>query len=181
MSDPFLQRAAVLAFDGTCRLSLTRVWAPERPLAAWLLCNPSTADAEQDDNTSRRMAHFSRVVGCGGFVAVNYRPWRTPYPAELWRALKAGLISEEMMVANDAAITAAATAATVHFVAFGAEPPRRDPGCTARALRRFQATGLFEPLLCLGVTPDGWPLHPLARGKFAIPNDRAPRPWQARP
>lgn len=31
--------------------------------------------------------------------------------------------------------------------------------------------------LCLGLTPDGAPLHPLARGKFAVRNDCEPFDW----
>ena len=31
--------------------------------------------------------------------------------------------------------------------------------------------------MCLGVTPEGAPLHPLARGKFAITNDTRLTKW----
>jgi hypothetical protein len=173
-----MKRGATIAFDGLCRLDLSRVWDETRPLAAWLLTNPSTADAEEDDPTAKRMRHFSTLVGCGGFVAVNYRPWRTPYPAELWRALRAGKITPAMMDANDVAIVVASARARFHFVAFGVEPPRRDRDGLERALDMFAGSRSFDlPLLCLGVSDDGWPLHPLARGKFAIRNDRQPMPW----
>lgn len=174
MTDLLTSRTAVV--DGPCRFTLGRQWDASLPLAAWLLCNPSMADAEIEDATSRRMTHFSTVLGCGGYFAVNFRPWRTPYPAKLWKAIKAGSITEDMMAANDRAISVASADATVRVVAFGVEPGRRDRAALERALRSFLPPGTPEPF-CLGVSGDGWPLHPLARGKSAIPNDREPTPW----
>lgn len=88
------------------------------------------------------MTLFSRAAGAGEFVGVNMWPWITPYPPELWPALADGRLTEAMMPSRPAA--------------FGP------------ALTIYGAGG--RDLLCLGRAPDGWPLHPLAREKQAIPN-----------
>lgn len=175
MSDLLTRRTAVI--DGPCRFTLGRQWDDRLPMAAWLLCNPSTADADLDDQTCRRMTHFSRAAGCGGFNAVNTWPLRTAYPADLWKMLRRGALTHAMDVGNFAAVEMVAATAEVHLVAFGPEPPRRDLGRVVLLLAAFSAHGT-RPLLCLGTSPEGWPLHPLARGKFAIPNSRRPEPWE---
>jgi hypothetical protein len=177
MSDLLTMRTATLFGPNDCaRLTIGRQWDDRLPMAAWLQCNSSTADAQFDDQTVRRMAHFSRMVGCGGFNGVNLWPLRTPHPADLWKMLARGDFTAEIRAANAVAIERAAAAADVHFVAFGPEPVRRDRAHVIDMLGIFSADG-SRPLLCLGTSPEGWPLHPLARGKFAIPNDRQPMPW----
>lgn len=165
--------------DGLFRFSLFRRWDRARPWTAWLMCNPSTADAEEDDPTVRRVVHFSKRVGGGGALIVNVWPFRTPYPTDLWPALRRGDVSQEAIQRNLAAIRDAADKAFNGFVAFGAEPARRYPDAVAVALEAFAPARVspWRPM-CLGTNPDGFPLHPLARGKFAIPNDREPVLWE---
>lgn len=163
------------AEDG-CRFLIWRIWDRARPLAAWLMCNPSEAGEEENDPTVRRVCHFSAGLGMGGFIGANVWPLRTPYPSELWPRIKAG----ELDVAgrqrrNLQAIRRAVDRAHLGLVAFGAEAPRRYPLHVAEALEAFDRPHFNR--LCLGVNPEGWPLHPLARGKFAIPNDRRPSLW----
>lgn len=178
--DFFTYRGAKMAFgepgSELCRLTLLRGWEDGKGLAGWLLCNPSTADGQDDDPTVRRMIHFSKAAGCGGLIAVNLWPWRTPYPCDLWPAIADGRITPEMMAANHAVIKDIWWKAKAMFVAFGVEPPRRH---AEHVRRNVEAFGGLEQhkLLCLGTSDDGWPLHPLARGKFAITNDRKPVPW----
>jgi hypothetical protein len=64
------------------------------------------------------------------------------------------------------------------MVAFGAAPSRDYPLSTKRALEAFSCGGRF-PLYCLGVASGGEPLHPLARGKYAVRNDARVLPWTA--
>lgn len=167
--------AAVLAFDDRCRLLLERGEGPRT--AVWLMCNPSTADAEHDDPTIRRCRHFSEKLGCGRFLVVNLWALRTPYPADLWAALGRGEYSAEMSRANLDMIVAAGAQADVRVVAFGAEPWRRYRQATERAVWALLGFDTHLPPYCLGTTADGAPLHPLARGKLAVRNDAEPFEW----
>ncbi len=171
-----MERGAELA--GPCRYSLSRRWDASKPWAAWLMCNPSTADASIDDPTVRRVIHFSRHLGAGGALVVNVWPLRTPYPAALWQMLRAGELSAEQRARNSGRIQDAAMGSKWLIAAFGAEPGRRYPADLREALFRVSAGAGPDgiPRLCLGTTADGWPLHPLAHGKFAIPNSREPMP-----
>lgn len=175
--DLFTRRSAeFFGPDDCCRLTLGRQWEPDAPQAAWLLCNPADADVYNDDQTCRRMEHFTRQSGCGGFTAVNFCPLRTPHPAHLWKMIRAGDYTPEMIEANNLSISLVAAKADVHVVAFGPEPVRRHRTLVIDALGAFSADG-SRRLLCLGTNPGGWPLHPLARGRFAIPNTRRLTPW----
>jgi hypothetical protein len=174
MSDLFIRRTAVV--EDSCRYTLSRQWDEQLPMAAWLLCNPSTADDQADDPTCRRMARFSRELGCGGFTVVNVWPLRTPYPGDLWKMIAAGEATRPRMYANHLAIDVAQLRSEMLIVGFGPEPARRARGAVERALYFFTKGGV-RPVLAFGATDDGWPLHPLARGKFAIPNSRRPVPW----
>ena len=165
-----MKRGAVLAFDGRCRLILERGEGPRT--AAWLMCNPSLADHEVDDPTAGRVVHHSARVGCERVLVGNVWALRTPYPAVLWDAIARGLYTEEMRQANLDALAQIGAQADVVFVAFGAVPWRRYRDDVYAALRAMMAAApdTIVPS-CLGVTSDGAPLHPLARGKLAVRND----------
>lgn len=75
-------RSAVLDPDGTYRYELRRVWAAG-PLCGWIMLNPSTADAEQDDPTIRRCMGFARSWGYAGIVVRNLYALRATEPRDL--------------------------------------------------------------------------------------------------
>lgn len=175
-ADLFMHREADFVSDGAAgRLRLGRVWDERLPRAAWLMCNPSIADANLDDNTTKRCIHFARKMGCGSLDIVNLWPCVATDPADLWRLLEASYPElREHLLENMQAIEKVVSRASIRFVAMGAEPVKRFPHYVRHMLRLFTAG---EPAWCLGITDEGWPLHPLARGKKAIPNDRAPSLW----
>lgn len=175
-------RRAVLAFPDDqgvtqARLVLERQRYEEGPsrTAAWLMCNPSTADALQDDPTAGRVVHHSWRAGCGRSLVGNVWPLRTPYPAELWPRLS-DVSLRPMMAANHDALAMIGGQADIHVVAFGAEPLRRYEADVFHALEAFSLE-FTVPLYCLGTTDRGEPLHPLARGKQAVRNDAVLREW----
>lgn len=173
-------KGAVLAFpddqgEPLCRLVLERgvgEWA-----AGWLMCNPSRADHERDDPTVGRVIAHSARAGYPRSLVGNVWGLRTPYPADLWRMLDAGLYTPEMRRANLEALAMIGAQCAVHVAAFGAEPCRRHYRAVSDALDAFTLGGRF-PLYCLGETDDRMPLHPLARGKLAIPRDVQLRKWE---
>src|SRR6516165_6033625 len=52
---------ARLSACGRYRYSLWRSWDARLPSLVWCLLNPSTADAEREDATTRRLRAFSRA------------------------------------------------------------------------------------------------------------------------
>lgn len=70
-TSPTRDRDAVFSPCGKYRYALTRRVGPGKQAAAFILLNPSTADAERDDPTVRRRIGFARQRGCG------HRPERT--------------------------------------------------------------------------------------------------------
>jgi hypothetical protein len=168
-----VKRSAI--FDEICRWEIRRIWDESLPLAAWLMTNPSKADGEIDDPTMLRTVHFSRKLGAGGLIGVNVIPYRATDPADMLRALRQGLISPEILSLNLDYIAQASREASFHLVAFGVLAPELG-WHRQRALEQFSRRA--ASLMCLGTSPAGWPLHPLARGKFAIRNDVEPRRWE---
>lgn len=71
------------------RYTLERQWdlpgAPQR-LCAFIMLNPSTADAETDDPTTRRCMAFARETGHDQYVAVNLFAYRAARPADMLAA-----------------------------------------------------------------------------------------------
>lgn len=177
MSD--IARDACIAFDGLCRLSAERQinGVPQRGTAFWLMCNPSDADAFIDDPTVGRVMHHSLRAGCNRSLIGNAWAYRTPYPKDLWAALAAGRYTAEMSSANIAWVAAMAAQADVVFVAFGAEPWRRYRSHMEYLIDVIRSASGGKPLMCLGTAGDGAPLHPLARGKFAVRNDCEIMEW----
>lgn len=161
-----VHRWADLSGCGTFRWALGRSWS-DGPRIAWLMLNPSRADADRDDPTLLRVTSFSRRWGYGSLVVINQHAYRSPNPEVLaaWLARGAG-------VARAAVLNAARVAREVEgcravVAAWGA-----GGDCAAGA-------ALLEgrPALCLGTTASGAPKHPLARGRARVPDDFVPIPW----
>lgn len=155
---------ANLSDCGTYRYTLGRRW-DDGPTVVFVMLNPSTADASQDDPTIRRCIGFAKAFGYGALHVVNLYAFRATKPADLWKA--ADPIGPE----NDE--TLRSTFLTAHgegslvIAAWGAN---------AAPLRaRFAhviARAAGVTLTALGVTKDGAPRHPLY-----LPASAEPMPW----
>lgn len=71
---------------GPYRYTLTRVWEEERPRVCFVMLNPSTADASQEDPTIRRCLSFARSWGYGSLEVVNLFAWRATKPTDIFSA-----------------------------------------------------------------------------------------------
>jgi hypothetical protein len=63
--------SAVFSPDKAYRYRLQRTWGDSGRHATWIMLNPSTADAMEDDPTIRRCTAFTKAWGLDGLVAVN--------------------------------------------------------------------------------------------------------------
>ncbi len=147
---PWLDAGA--RFDGTgrYRYSLWRAWEPAPgPLCTWVMLNPSTADATQEDPTIRRCIGFARRWGFGAIAIVNLFALRSTDP----RALYADPAPVGEL--NDDAILEGAELAAMVVCAWGAHGQHLGRADHFRRLLRP-----YQPR-CLGVTKHGHPRHPL--------------------
>jgi hypothetical protein len=81
-----MQRSARLSPCGRYRYYLERRWAEHGSVAVFYLCNPSTADATEDDATVRKCIGFAMRWKCAAVVIVNPFALRSRDP----KALKLG-------------------------------------------------------------------------------------------
>ncbi len=183
-------RRARFSRDRTLRNELRSWWSDEPTRwAAWLMLNPSTADEQRDDPTSRRVTHFSKAAGCDGWIIVNLYPFISSDPTRMWRwanwqARADGFEIRDDLQANLSDIEEVARIASKRFVAFGAAPIYHDEPWLEQCLEAFGQpadAGGDEAFYCLGVNSGGQPLHPLARGKMHIPNTQEPIKWTRTP
>lgn len=85
MLDLLTEADAVISGCGLYRYRLTRRWA-DGPTCGFIMLNPSTADAHQDDPTIGRCISFAKREGCGTLLVLNLFAFRATEPAEMKRA-----------------------------------------------------------------------------------------------
>lgn len=150
---PKLHKSQSAAFDeaGIYRYALTRIWDTRKPILTWVMLNPSTASAFNDDATIRRCVWFARDLGCGGIIVVNLFAHRARSPADLSRA------ADPVGPVNDRFIRDHCRAGQLVVAGWGAhkQAASRAPDVRDELAR----SGIW--LLCFGVTQDGHPKHPL--------------------
>lgn len=126
----------------------------------WVLNNPSTADAEVDDATVRRVWAFSQAWGYNSLYVVNTNPHRSTNP-------KAQRVPDETTLAeNDSFLLDCMAQCSLVVCGWG---DKALPELVKRAVPILHACG---PLHALHVTANGNPMHPLY-----LPGDLKPQPW----
>lgn len=161
MSD--IRADAILSEDGRYRYLLTRDWGDGEGRLTFVMLNPSTADATQDDPTIRRCLGFARSAGFSGIAVLNLYAMRATDPRELRHAI------DPVGPENDATLRSA--------FAWAAE--RKSPIVAAwgthgdrERVRRVKELLGRNDVRHLGLTKDGAPRHPLY-----VPADQPLEPW----
>lgn len=149
-----IYRSAIISPCGQYRYSLVRQWDKAKPHLPFVLLNPSTADAKQDDPTIRRCMSFARREGCGGIVVVNLYAFRTKDPKRL-RGVADPVGPFNKQVIRDAAAVAAESGVPI-ICAWGANDITQAAGGALAEAREAGAK-----IMCLGKTAKGYPRHPL--------------------
>jgi len=160
-------KSAYLSEDGKYRYHLARVWDSSLPSMAWIMLNPSTADAAIDDPTILACMDFARRNGCGSIDVVNLFAFRSPHPKVMQAA------DDPVGPHNDEQIQTVFRAVRADGFAIAAWGTGGSYlGRDEVVARLAEENGLS--LKCFGKTKDGHPKHPLARGKHRI--DRGTKP-----
>lgn len=150
-----MKRSAVVSKCGRYRYELRRVWDEAKPPVLFIGLNPSTADAETDDNTSRVCINYARRWGYGGLLLGNLFGYRSTRPAGLLQA------PDPVGPGNDAALARLQAAAGLVVCAWSAAGShlQRD---------RIVLAGLRDPH-CLVRLRSGHPGHPLYKSASLRP------------
>lgn len=150
-----IRKDAIISECGKYRYRLTRVWDKALPIMGWVMLNPSTADASEDDPTIRKCCHYAKRDGFGGIEVVNMFAWRATDPRELKR------VSDPYGRENTDYIESMDVNQRV-VVAWGGKP------VLVKAIDALHNLDCY----CLGVNQDGSPRHPLY-----LPADCPLTPW----
>ncbi|HTJ63256.1 MAG TPA: DUF1643 domain-containing protein [Alphaproteobacteria bacterium] len=170
-----IERSADISRCGRYRWWLKREWGAG-PDILWVMLNPARADDSRDDPTVKRVIHFSRSWGFGAATVVNLYPFRTTLPVECRAWAVSDPAALNRIRQNDRAIAELAVSATAVIAAWGTVPWAQ---LRAKHVASKLARIGVPPLQCLGKTADGSPLHPMARGRMRVADDRQSTTWTA--
>lgn len=132
---------------------------PARGICLFNMLNPSTADESEEDPTVRRTIDYASRWGCSTLIVTNMYGWMSTDKEAL-----CGL-PDPVGRDNDLWIAAAAAAADIVIAAWGNGPSKLDIRPRARHVLRL----IDRPTMCLGITEEGNPWHPLYRPKTFQP------------
>ncbi|MEM8638976.1 MAG: DUF1643 domain-containing protein [Cyanobacteria bacterium P01_G01_bin.54] len=145
-----MHRHAVIDPTGQYRYHLSRIWNLAAPRIAFVMLNPSQADAHRDDPTLRRCLGFAQAWGFGALAVVNLFAYRTAQPKVLQQ------VADPIGPENDRYLKNAVCQADCTVVAWGNQGVWRDR--TSTVLATLQP---LTPIYCLGMTQQKQPRHPL--------------------
>jgi hypothetical protein len=160
---------------GLYRYELGGDIGPAEPLLAiaravrmilWIMLNPSTADASEDDPTLRTITAFSEIWGYNRLMVGNLYAYRTPFPREMFRAAKAGV--DVVGPENNTFLTQ-----MVERVRASGGRVMAAWGGNAKIARVQEVASLVGEMHCLRTNSDGSPVHPLFQ-----PHTLVPVPWR---
>lgn len=158
-------RDAHISADGLHRFELIRavhpycicqkcraVIQPRKGCVLWVLANPSTADAYEDDPTVRRAWGFTASWGYGEMRIVNVNPFRSTDPTQV------KIPMPPTLMINEALIKLRAYQASLIVCAWG---NNADVTLRRRAVEAIRQTAPPERITALELTIGGVPKHPL--------------------
>ena len=133
------------------RYLLWRRWDSAKPVANFVMLNPSTADELKLDPSCTRARNYAERWGYGGLIVTNIFGWRDTDP----KAMRA--VKDPVGRGNDAAIVRAAKEAAIVVCAWGSHGEHMQRGTKVIDLLTSHDIKLHS----LRVTAGGHPSHPL--------------------
>ena len=147
---------------GNYRYLLWREWDCQSPTVAFIMLNPSRADAEFNDPTITRCINFAQAWGYGRLEVVNLFAYRTAHPSLLKQAAKP--VGSD----NDQYVLTTAQHSEQVILAWGNHGTWQQQDLHILQLLKnytYPSWCAFPrgvaPLYCLGMTKKGCPRHPL--------------------
>jgi hypothetical protein len=144
------------------RYLLWRRWDEAKPVANFLMLNPSTADERKLDPTCSRARDYAERWGYGALIVTNVFAFRNTNPNQMKAA------KDPVGPGNDAAIVKAARESALVVCAWGNHGAFLARSSQVRALLKNQK------LHALRVNANGEPAHPLY-----LPGRLEPISWAA--
>lgn len=182
MSDLLIDRSAFFPEPGVRRI-LSRIWDKRAPVATVIGHNPSEADADREDPTTKWMNRRFHAFGFGGYHLVNLYPFCTPSPAECYRVVGdcwqgPDWHGRDQIQHNISFVARTAKRSPMVFACWGAIA--RDDALIDHVIEEIQSGSLPQPdIWCWGKTSSGAPTHPMARGRHRIDPLAWPTKWRA--
>lgn len=158
-------RGATGAVFSPCRkwrYLLWRQWDASKPVANFLMLNPSTADERKLDPTCARARDYAERWGYGALIVTNVFGWTATDPNEMKAA------KDPVGPGNDAAIVRAAKEAEIVVCAWGNHGAFRERSLKVKRLLGQNKIALHT----LRLNANGEPAHPLY-----LPGALRPSPW----
>lgn len=155
-----LIRGAEISLCGKYRYRLTRLWDRSRPRLGVIMLNPSTADADKDDPTIRKVMEFAKRLGYGGIEVVNLFALRATKQKDLWAAVEKDGYSAAVGASNDISFKEMLSCTAAVMCAWGVE----DKKDNIRSRVNWLHLHVFNEnikLFDIGKTQGGSPRHPL--------------------
>ena len=147
-------RGARFSDDGVYRYNLWRIRGDgAKGVLGFIMLNPSTADAENDDPTIARCLKRAFMLGFDGIEIGNLYAYRATDPKKMKAA------DDPVGTENDKELAKIASRCDMIILGWGnhAEPIR------AKEVME-ELRGVNSRLFCLGMTKSGQPKHPLYVG-----------------
>lgn len=158
--------SAVYDEQHTYRYLLTRKWDDGSPPICWVLLNPSTATASDNDPTIARAVGFSRSWGFGSLAVVNLFAQCGTDPVMLSTA------NDPVGPHNNVTITETAATSPTVVLGWGTHGDTSNPATgVPRSREVLRMLDHLDPV-CLGRTRSGQPRHPLY-----LPGSLSPVPY----
>lgn len=127
------------------RYALWRIWDKTKPYVMFIGLNPSTADENTDDPTTRKVTKFAKDWGFGGMYMMNLFAWVTPHREEL-------KMCEDPLGENDGWLEEVAEKCDKIIFAWGSFEEAEE--------RAVDVVAMFEGY-ALKINMNGSPRHPL--------------------
>lgn len=171
---PDMQMSAVISICKTYRIELRRIWDDAKPVLIVCMLNPSRADDKKNDPTVLALIHFASLWGYGGILIINLFSYRSSSPTEMMAAGSSAFGPDNALAIERAFATARHTGVPI-LAAWGNGGHHEDRAewfCSRARLHMVD-------LVCLGLTKEGNPKYPMARGAHRIPRDQQPIMWRS--